>query len=378
MSRAAYEFDATPTVMTLLFKSAESPATPFRLAAPVLYNSLPDRPSPGRSTPKANACMDTVVSTSDCLAAALDRSLAIFDRELASDLPHVNELIAHIRNYRGKLLRPRLLLLTAQACGELRPEHEVLAATVEMVHMATLVHDDVLDEADVRRHGMTVNKMSGNEAAVMLGDYLISHAYHLCSSLDTTLAARRIAAVTNTVCEGELAQIAARGRIDLSEAEYFDIIARKTAALTGVCCELGAAFAQTDTSLVRHMAGFGTDLGMAFQIVDDLLDLTGSERETGKSAGRDADLGKMTLPTIRFLAAADERQRREFSEILRSGESVNAAVRILLSGSDAIESALKTAGGYVQSAVAHLHHAPPSEARDTLDAATRQVLKRRS
>lgn len=321
--------------------------------------------------------MNTAVAASDCLAGALDRALAIFDRELASDLVYVNQLTDHLRGYRGKLLRPRLLLLAGQATGQLRPEHEVLAATVEMVHMATLVHDDVLDEADLRRHGPTVNNMSGNEAAVMLGDYLISHAYHLCSSLDTTLAARRIAAVTNTVCEGELAQIAARGRVDLTEAEYLDVITRKTGALTGVCCELGAAFAHADTTLVRHMAAFGTDLGIAFQIVDDLLDLNGSQRETGKSAGRDADLGKMTLPAIRYLASADRAARRQFSEILRSDQCKAETVRDMLAGSDAIDSALETAGQYVRSAVAHLHHAPASEARVTLDAAARQVLHRR-
>ena len=322
--------------------------------------------------------MNTAVISSDPVAAALERALAIFDRELASDLDCVNRLTTHIQRYRGKLLRPRLLLLTGQACGELRPEHEVLAATVEMVHMATLVHDDVLDEADVRRHGATVNHMSGNEAAVMLGDYLISHAYHLCSSLDTTLAARRIAGVTNTVCEGELAQIAARGRTDLTEAEYLDIITRKTAALTGVCCELGAAFAGADTSLIRHMAGFGTDLGIAFQIVDDLLDLTGNAGETGKSAGRDADLGKMTLPAIRYLATTNDARRTKFAELLRSGESITTTVREALAGSDAIESSMATADAYVRSALAHLHHAPTSEARDTLSAAARQVLSRRS
>lgn len=321
--------------------------------------------------------MNTAVITSDPVSSALERALAIFDRELASDLDCVNRLTTHIQRYRGKLLRPRLLLLAGQACGELKPEHEVLAATVEMVHMATLVHDDVLDEADVRRHGATVNHMSGNEAAVMLGDYLISHAYHLCSSLDTTLAARRIAGVTNTVCEGELAQIAARGRIDLTEAEYFDIIARKTAALTGVCCELGAAFAGADTALIRHMAAFGTDLGMAFQIVDDLLDLTGNERETGKSAGRDADLGKMTLPAIRFLATADEATRARLVEQLGAEVNTTDALRKALAGSDAIVSSMSTADAYVRSALSHLHHAPASEARDTLSAAARQILNRR-
>ena len=119
--------------------------------------------------------------------------IEVFDRELTSDLPFVNELAERVRQYRGKLLRPRLLLLSGVAAGGIRREHEVLGAVVEMVHMATLVHDDVLDEADVRRHAPTVNRLIGNEGAVLLGDYLISHSYHLCSSLDSTYAARRIA-----------------------------------------------------------------------------------------------------------------------------------------------------------------------------------------
>ena len=326
------------------------------------------------------------------LAAGLDRVIEVFDRELASDLPFVNRLTEHVRRFRGKLLRPRLLLLSGQACGQLREAHYVLAATVEMVHMATLVHDDVLDEADVRRHNQTVNGLAGNEAAVMLGDYLISHAYHLCSSLDSTRAARRIAAVTNTVCEGELAQIAARCNWSLTERDYYDIIGRKTAALTAVCCELGAAFAGADAELVRHMTAFGEHLGVAFQIVDDLLDLTATQGETGKTTGRDADLGKLTLPIIRFLDTADESRRGSMIAAL-SGEStginsgsggngdghhVTQAVRDLLAGTDAIDFAMDAAAGHIRTALAHLENAPPGEARDTLASAAEFVLQRRN
>src|SRR3712207_6841840 len=144
-----------------------------------------------------------IASLTDCIAdelAAVDR---VFSDELASDLGCVNVLVRHVSRFRGKMLRPVLLLLSGKACGRLTDAHTTLAAVVEMVHMATLVHDDVLDEAELRRKGATINHLRGNEAAVMLGDYLISHSYHLCSSLGSQLASRLISRTTNRVCEGE-------------------------------------------------------------------------------------------------------------------------------------------------------------------------------
>src|SRR5688572_17604631 len=169
-----------------------------------------------------------------------------FEQELTSDLPCVNALVKHVSRFRGKMLRPTLLLLSGKACGELTDAHVTLAAVVEMVHMATLVHDDVLDEAELRRKGATINHLRGNEAAVMLGDYLISHSYHLCSSLHSQLASRLIARTTNRVCEGELLQIDNRNNLDLSEETYLEIIARKTASLCATCCILGSKFAGAD------------------------------------------------------------------------------------------------------------------------------------
>src|SRR5207253_4362267 len=137
----------------------------------------------------------------------------------------------------------------------------VLATVVEMVHMATLVHDDVLDEAELRRKGATINHLRGNEAAVLLGDYLISHSYHLCSSLDSQFASRTIAHTTNQVCEGELLQIDNRNNLDLKESTYLEIIRRKTAVLTSACCRLGATYANGDDEVVNSLGIYGLSLG---------------------------------------------------------------------------------------------------------------------
>src|SRR5438876_2451501 len=152
----------------------------------------------------------------DCIMPELAAVEKRFLAELKSDLVCVNTLVKHVSRFRGKMLRPTLVLLTGRACGELSEAHTVIATVVEMVHMATLVHDDVLDEAELRRKGATINHLRGNEAAVLLGDYLISHSYHLCSSLDSQLASRVTARTTNQVCAGELLQIDSRNNLELS------------------------------------------------------------------------------------------------------------------------------------------------------------------
>src|SRR5688572_27874082 len=196
-----------------------------------------------------------------CIAPQLAAVERRFDEELASDLACVNALVKHVSRFRGKMLRPTLLLLAGKACGELTEAHVTLATVVEMVHMATLVHDDVLDEAEVRQKGATINHLRGNEAAVLLGDYLISHSYHLCSSLDSQLASRTIARTTNRVCEGELLQIDNRNRIDLAEETYLEIITRKTASLCATCCQLGATFAGGTPQQVEKLERYGLALG---------------------------------------------------------------------------------------------------------------------
>jgi octaprenyl-diphosphate synthase len=242
-----------------------------------------------------------------------------FVAELLSDLPCVNRLVSHIERYRGKMLRPTLVLvsgMTVQSDAQADPTPQrVVAAVVEMVHMATLVHDDVLDEAQVRRGGVTVNELEGNETAVMLGDYLISHAYHLCSSLDRPRISRMIADATNTVCEGELLQLANRRNWELDERTYFEIIRRKTASLCGMCCRLGGELSGGDEAAIAGLYEYGEKVGVAFQIVDDLLDLLGREATVGKSLGRDLQKGKLTLPLIHFMRHGDAGDRRRLRAI---------------------------------------------------------------
>src|SRR5438874_10998267 len=161
------------------------------------------------------------------IARDLDEVERILASSMAGRRACVSPLVAHVRNYRGKRLRPALLLLTAHACGRVTPAHHTLAAVVEMIHTATLVHDDVLDSALMRRYVGTVNALWGNQTSILLGDYLFTHAFHLTSTLGDASACRLIGEATNRVCEGELHQICQRGNLELTEQEYFDIVDAK-------------------------------------------------------------------------------------------------------------------------------------------------------
>ncbi len=314
------------------------------------------------------------------LATELLEVEARFAEELGSDLTCVNDLVRHVERYRGKMLRPTLVLLCGQAAageGEINDAHRTLAAVVEMVHMASLVHDDILDEADSRRQGATLNALRGNEAAVMLGDYLISHAYHLCSSLDHQEAARLIASATNTVCEGELLQLANRYNWQLDEATYFDIIERKTGALCGVSCRMGALASGGAMELREAMDRFGRKLGSAFQIIDDVLDLVGNEQVVGKSLGKDLEKGKLTLPLIRHLAHAGEAEREKVLALLRGNDDDRAErVGRLLIESDAVGEARRCAETIIDQAKGELVLLPQSPARDVLESMADMVLTR--
>jgi len=311
------------------------------------------------------------------IADDLAQAARIFRTELRSDNPYVAELSSYVENFRGKQIRPALVLLSAQACGGIRPAHHVLAAVVEMVHIATLVHDDVLDEADLRRRTSTVSRRWGNESAVLLGDLLFSHAFRLCSSLDSQFASQEIGRTAVALCGGELRQVGTAGRLDLCEDEYFAIITGKTASLIGTCCLLGAHYAGADSHITRRLAAFGQSLGTAFQITDDLLDLVGDEGVVGKSLGRDVDKGKLTLPLIHALRSAEPGRRAELLALLRSDtpDRHRAITRILLQ-TESIAYAQQAAGRLVREAVAMLDDLPETPARATLCAMAQFVIAR--
>lgn len=315
------------------------------------------------------------------LAEQLTEVSRVFERQLASDLSAVNALCLHIEQYRGKMLRPTLVLLSGlAAAGEpctrdrLTDRHRIVAAVTEMIHMATLVHDDVLDEADVRRRGATVNHLWGNETAVMLGDYLISNAFHLCSSLGDPAINLALGEVTNTLCEGELVQLHHRDDYSIDEATYFEIVSRKTASLIGECCRLGAALSTSDAKLPLVFKRFGHALGIAFQIQDDLLDLIGDDRVVGKSLGKDLDKGKLTLPLTRYMAGATQAGRGEALRLIEQRDA--AALRDILLQSGSVESTRRTAMDYVESAKSELVHLPPGPAASLLATLADQVVTR--
>lgn len=312
------------------------------------------------------------------IADELQAARRVLDDTLLCDQGFICDLFGHVRQFHGKLLRPAMLLLTARACGGVRPEHIKLAAVVELVHLATLVHDDVLDESDIRRRAATVNRLWGNARAVLLGDLLYSHAFRLCSTLDSTLAAQWIGLTAIALSEGEMMQVAHRGEFLLSEAMYFDIVTRKTASLIETSCALGAHYAGADAATIERARTYGRSVGVAFQVVDDLLDLTGDEAEVGKSLGRDLDAGEMTLPLIHFLATADDvRRAAMLATIERPNEQRGRAVAAMLRNSDSLAYARDAAAGRVAAALAALDGLAPSAARDALATMAEFVLERR-
>jgi octaprenyl-diphosphate synthase len=322
-----------------------------------------------------------LASLTDCIRPQLLAVEKLFHEELSSDLACVNTLIKHVSRFRGKMLRPCLVLLSGKASGggggDLVDAHIAIATVVEMVHMATLVHDDVLDEAELRRKGATINHLRGNEAAVMLGDYLISHSYHLCSSLDSQLASRLIARTTNQVCEGELLQIANRNNVDLSEETYLEIITRKTASLCAMCCLLGAEFAGANKATVSQMELFGLSLGIAFQIQDDILDIAGDTDTVGKTLGIDVEKGKMTLPMIHFLRTAPAEHRQLLRSLLSSNDADKSErIRNLIMPSGSMQYARDTARDYATRAREALTALPDTDARRVLETMAEFVVTR--
>ena len=308
------------------------------------------------------------------MAGLLDEVGRAFERQLSSDMPSVNTLCRHVERYRGKMLRPMMVFMCGQAFGDVGRTHVIVAATCEMIHMATLVHDDVLDEAEVRRRGHTVNHLRGNEVAVMLGDYLISNAFHLCSQAGDPALNLRLGEVTNTLCEGELVQLSHRDDLSLDEPTYFEIVRRKTAVLIGACCELGAMLSGAPRPAVDALRRFGEGLGVAFQIQDDLLDLEGREDVVGKSLGRDLEKGKLTLPVIIHLASGTGARRERAIAAIRARDGAALMGELIESGS--LAAARSRAEALVAEARRELRSVPAGEARDALDAAAIAVVQR--
>jgi octaprenyl-diphosphate synthase len=275
----------------------------------------------GASAKDSNAAGRSLHSFS-IIETELARVRALVEGDLSDCREPVRVMTACVNAGQGKMIRPGLVLLSGLACGGITEKHIRAAAIFEMIHNATLLHDDVIDESQSRRGAPTVNSIHGNESAVLLGDFLLGKVIKMCVGLGYKVS-EIIAAASIRTCEGELRQISQRGNWSLSEPEYIEIIAGKTAALFEGACAAGAVLAGTGESTVHTLASYGRNVGIAFQITDDLLDLVGEQDKTGKPAGNDLDRDKLTLPLIHLLKTAGETEKQKAKQIL-SRQNVNA------------------------------------------------------
>lgn len=246
---------------------------------------------------------------------------ALIRLRLASDVVLVNQIGEHIVKAGGKRLRPMLLLLAARALGHSGADAHQLAAVIEFIHTATLLHDDVVDESDLRRGRRTANALWGNAPSVLVGDFLYSRSFQLMVELDRVEVMRILADTTNAISEGEVLQLLHVRNPDTNQDAYLRVIERKTAVLFAAATRLGALLADADEATQQAMHDYGLNLGYAFQIADDVLDYSADETELGKHLGDDLAEGKATLPLIHAMAHADAPTRARLRQIVETGDA---------------------------------------------------------
>lgn len=301
--------------------------------------------------------------------------------EFASSEPFVNELLEHLSRFQGKQVRPACLFLSGHCFGEITDDHVKCAAVVELIHTATLVHDDLLDQAQIRRRVDTIHSRYGDRAAILLGDIIYARGFVISTEVEG--ASRLLADCTREICIGEMIQVGNAGNLLLSEPEYFEIIRRKTAILYGLSCRLGAMCAGATEDQASAMEQFGTELGIAFQIVDDSLDVTGDPETVGKSLGTDLANGKMTLPLIRLRDGLDTRQRESLLALLGNHQNSSSDMEFhhevvrWLAESEIFEQVQESARQTISRAIEVLHQAAPKcQARDQLEQLALFVIER--
>ncbi len=302
-----------------------------------------------------------------------------FARHVQSQVQLIPTMGHYIQDGGGKRVRPALLLMAARMSGYAGDAAVLYASVVEFIHTATLVHDDIIDESELRRGRQAVHSRWGNDITVLLGDFLYIKSMSLALTQDRLDVIRLLCDVTLRMIEGELYQLTKNGVVDLSEEEHFDIIRRKTAYLFAGCAKIGAMLGQTTREQQEGLWDYGFNIGLAFQIVDDLLDFTGEQDTLGKPIGGDLREGKITLPIIHVLGRNDARADRLVRAIV-SDRTATAEewreIRSLLEKHDSIEYAYQLAVDFVDRAKRALYAFPPSPERDALMALPDYVLSR--
>lgn len=311
----------------------------------------------------------------------LERMRAVISSALEERSPAVADMTAHAARFRGKQLRGALVLLAGQACGNPSQELPEVAAVVELIHLATLVHDDILDGASVRRRVASVNHRWDNQVAVLLGDFIYARAFALSTELSSRLCSRTLARTTQRLCVGEIEQSARRYDFSIRPEDVEAIAAAKTASLYASAAELGALYPQGDAALAAEFERFGHEIGLAFQLVDDCLDLVGSEGELGKTAGIDAQDGKLTLPVILAYRAASPRAQERIRNLFAGPDQERPRrlerLRLECDLEAGVGQTLARARELVERARGRLLKLPASPARRALEELGGFVLSRR-
>lgn len=302
---------------------------------------------------------------------------ALIRRRLASDVVLINQVAEHIISAGGKRLRPMLVALAGRACGGHGAEHHQLAAIIEFIHTSTLLHDDVIDESDLRRGRSTANAIWGNAASVLVGDFLYSRSFQLMVELDRMQVMQVLANATNRIAEGEVLQLLHVRNPDVDEAAYLEVIERKTAVLFAAGTRLGALASGADEATQQRLHDYGLQLGYAFQIADDMLDYAADGADLGKNLGDDLAEGKATLPLIHAMAHSDEAVRQRLRAIVEAGdagamEEVLAAIRACGS----LDYCRQRAGEYADAAEEALADLPANPAVAALRGLARYAVER--
>ncbi|MHC4601226.1 MAG: polyprenyl synthetase family protein, partial [Planctomycetota bacterium] len=306
----------------------------------------------------------------------LEAMEALLSREMVSDEPFLREFLDHFAKYRGKRVRPALLFLFGRALGEVSESHVRVAASAELIHVATLIHDDILDEASVRRQIKTPNSLWGNERAVLLGDWVFAKAFEITAKVTDFHVFGRMITTSRQVCQGEMLQICHRHDLGVDEDRYLHLIRMKTGSLFAFCVEMGAYLSGASPEQLGPIREYGENIGVAFQIIDDCLDIMGKEEVVGKSLGTDVAKGKVTLPIIRAFQTLSGGDRTLLEEAFRGADG-KAEVRARVEASDAVSYAKARAGDFTQQAKGNLAAIDGSPLRRRMEELADFVIQRK-
>lgn len=315
----------------------------------------------------------------DTVRVDLQRVDEEFGRHVQSQVGVIPQIGKYIQASGGKRIRPAVLLMASRLCGYTGDRAVLYAAVVEFIHSATLVHDDIIDDAELRRGRLAVHSRWGNDVTVLLGDYLYIKSMALALTHDELAIIRLLCDVTLRMIEGELYQLTKNGDPDITEDEHFDIIRRKTAYLFSGCAKIGGMLAGQPEDRVDALGEYGFKLGMAFQMVDDLLDLTGTVATLGKPVASDLREGKITLPVIALMKTGDPEAQALVRQIVADRELPPERWQVLsgfLARYKTLEYANDRAVQFVREAKEHLTIFPPSPEREALMALPDYVLQR--